>query len=95
MSLQGVFELYDKKYFSLAEWIVVAGASIGAFAVAVPNLHHLRVYSALSCALVLVFSLIAIGIACKDGKDVCYPSPCVAYQVWISGGLSLDVEHEA
>ena len=64
-----MFELYDdQKYFSLAEWIVVAGASIGLFAVCVPNLHYLRLWSSLSCALVLIFSLIAIGIACKDGE---------------------------
>ncbi len=74
--MQGVFELYDTSYFSLAEWIVVAGASIGLFAVCVPNLHLLRVWSSLSCLLVLVFSLIAIGIACHDGE--CCGRPCWA-----------------
>lgn len=68
--MQGVFELYnDQKYFSLAEWIVVAGTSIGLFAVCVPNLHYLRLWSALSCGLVLIFSLVAISIACKDGES--------------------------
>lgn len=65
--LQGVFELYDEKYFSLAEWIVVAGAVIGLFAVSVPNLHLLRVWSSLSCLLVLIFSIITIAISCHDG----------------------------
>ena len=66
--VQGVFELYDpEKYFSLAEWIVVAGAIIGLFAVSVPNLHLLRIWSSLSCLLVLVFSIITIAISCHDG----------------------------
>ncbi|DBA99266.1 TPA: Proline transporter [Trebouxia sp. C0006] len=68
-SLKGVFELYDEKYFSLAEWIVVAGAVIGLFAVSVPNLHLLRVWSSLSCLLVLIFSIITIAISCHDGRN--------------------------
>lgn len=67
-SLKGIFELYADTYFSLAEWIVVAGAAIGLFAVCVPNLHLLRLWSSLSCILVLVFTLIAISIACHDGR---------------------------
>ena len=66
--MQGIFELYADTYFSLAEWIVVAGAAIGLFAVCVPNLHLLRLWSSLSCILVLVFTLIAISIACHDGE---------------------------
>ena len=66
-AVQGVFTLYNTTYFSLAEWIVVAGASIGLFAVCVPNLHLLRVWSSLSCFLVFIFTIIAIAIACKDG----------------------------
>ena len=66
--LQGTFELYSEKYFSLAEWIVVAGAAIGAFAVCVPNLHHLRIYSSISCVLVIIFALITIAISCHDGE---------------------------
>ena len=67
--LQGTFELYSDKYFSLAEWIVVAGAAIGAFAVCVPNLHHLRIYSTISCMLVFVFTIIVVAISCHDGKQ--------------------------
>lgn len=67
-SLKGVFTLYDEKYFSLAEWIVVAGAAVGLFAVSVPNLHLLRLWSSLSCVLVLVFVAIPVGIAFHDGR---------------------------
>ena len=73
-TVQGVFELYDpEKYFSLAEWIVVAGAIIGLFAVSVPNLHLLRVWSSLSCLLVLIFSIITIAISCHDGALLFWP----------------------
>ena len=67
IALQGVFTLYDTKYFSLAEWIVVAGAATGLFAVSVPNLHLLRIWSSLSCILVLIFVAIPVGIAFHDG----------------------------
>lgn len=71
-TVQGTFELYSSKYFSLAEWIVVAGAAIGAFAVSVPNLHYLRLYSTISCILVLIFTIITIAVSCHDGED-CFP----------------------
>ena len=67
--LQGTFELYSDKYFSLAEWIVVAGAAIGVFAVCVPNLHYLRIYSTISCILVFVFTIIVVAISCHDGEQ--------------------------
>ena len=69
--MKGVFTLYEEKYFSLAEWIVVAGAAVGLFAVSVPNLHLLRLWSSLSCVLVLVFVAIPVGIAFHDGKRCC------------------------
>ena len=65
--LQGTFELYSDKYFSLAEWIVVAGAAIGAFAVCVPNLHYLRLYSTISCVLVFIFTIIVVAVSSHDG----------------------------
>jgi len=39
----------------------------------VPNLHLLRVWSSLSCLLVLIFSIITIAISCHDGASLAWP----------------------
>ena len=45
------------------------------FTFTIPHLHHLRVWSAIAVALIFVFTLIAVGIAIKDGASLVHLSP--------------------
>ena len=51
----------------------MVGACNGIFALAVPHLHNLRVWSAIACACTVVFVIIVIGISAYDGAPLALP----------------------
>ena len=59
---------YDaNQNIKLTEWSAISGGVCALFTFAIPHLHHLRVYSAISIVLITMFCVIAIAISCKDG----------------------------
>ena len=69
-ALKGMHDLYnDNQNIKLADWMIVAGACNGIFALAIPNLHGLRIWSGIACACTIIFVVIVVGIAAYDGES--------------------------
>lgn len=76
-ALKGMHDLYNQNQnIKLADWMIVAGACNGIFALAIPHLHGLRLWSGIACACTIIFVIIVVGISAWDGKSVMeQPSP--------------------
>lgn len=56
VAVQSIYLLYtDEPTIQLAYWIAITGVAFGSFAICVPNLHILGVYSCISLAATAVY----------------------------------------
>ncbi|CAM6040597.1 unnamed protein product [Sphagnum compactum] len=74
-SLQGIWVAYshNPSAITLPVWVVISGGTYGLFAFFVPSLHSLRLYTAVSIFLSLIFICIAIGTSFNDGFRAAAP----------------------
>lgn len=72
-ALQAIYVMYtDEPTIQLAYWIAVAGVVFGSFAIAVPNMHNLRLYSTISIGATVIYGGIAMVIAIQNGTSFKY-----------------------
>ncbi len=55
---------------TLPIWVVISGGTYGLFAFFVPTLHSLRLHTAVSIFLSLIFICIAVGTSFNDGMKL-------------------------
>jgi hypothetical protein len=70
--LQGIWVAYshNPSAITLPVWVVISGGTYGLFAFFVPTLHSLRLYTAVSIFLSLIFICIAVGTSFNDGMKL-------------------------
>ncbi|KAK9807574.1 hypothetical protein WJX72_003132 [[Myrmecia] bisecta] len=68
-SIKGTHDMYTTDGMKLTYWIIVFGALYFVFAMCVPHLHSLRIWSGSSNVLVLIFLAICFGCSIHDGRD--------------------------
>ncbi|CAK9200368.1 unnamed protein product [Sphagnum jensenii] len=73
-SLQGIWVAYShNSAITLPIWVVISGGTYGLFAFFVPTLHSLRLHTAVSIFLSLIFICIAVGTSVNDGFRAAAP----------------------
>ncbi|KAH8946658.1 hypothetical protein BDL97_12G107900 [Sphagnum fallax] len=74
-SLQGIWVAYshNSSAIMLPIWVVISGCTYGLFAFFVPTLHSLRLHTAASIFLSLIFICIAVGTSFNDGFRAAAP----------------------
>ncbi|CAK9862401.1 unnamed protein product [Sphagnum jensenii] len=73
-SLQGIWVAYShNSAITLPIWVVISGGTYGLFAFFVPTLHSLRLQTAVSIFLSLIFICIAVGTSFNDGFRAAAP----------------------
>ncbi|KAK9807181.1 hypothetical protein WJX73_004815 [Symbiochloris irregularis] len=75
-AFKGMHDLYnDNQNIKLADWMIVTGACNGIFALCIPHLHGLRLWSGIACGCTIVFVVIVVGISAYDGNHFSEQNP--------------------